>query len=118
MAYLFFFEIGLGPIFWLMVSEIFPLRIRSKAMATATVFNFLISYFLLHMTAAIGRDWVFWLYAGFGVRAVVFFFLRVPETKGRSLAEIEQEIRGSDDNSIYRPPHARRPGLPHRHAAG
>ncbi|HZE15884.1 MAG TPA: sugar porter family MFS transporter, partial [Mycobacterium sp.] len=54
MGYLFFFEIGLGPIFWLMISEIYPLRIRSKAMAAATVgnwaFNFLISYFFLDMT--------------------------------------------------------------------
>ncbi len=96
MAYLFFFEIGLGPIFWLMISEMFPLRIKSKAMATATVFNwvfnFLISYFFLRMTKGIGRDGVFWMYAGFGALALTFFFLKVPETKGKSLEQLEREV--------------------------
>jgi sugar porter (SP) family MFS transporter len=98
MFYLAAFEISLGPIFWLMISEIFPLRVRSKAMAVATMFNwtfnFLVSYFFLRMTSGIGRDGVFWMYAFFGVCALVFFFFQVPETKDRSLEEIESDIRG------------------------
>ncbi len=100
MFYLAAFEISLGPVFWLMISEIFPLRIRGKAMAVATMcnwtFNFLVSYFFLQMADGIGRDWTFWIYAFFGVCAVAFFFAKVPETKNRSLEEIESEIRGGD----------------------
>jgi sugar porter (SP) family MFS transporter len=100
MAYLLFFEIGLGPMFWLLIAEIFPLRVKPKAMATATVanwlFNFLISYFFLDLTKAIGKDWTFWLYAGFAACAVTFFFFRVPETKGRSLEEIERAVRSGE----------------------
>lgn len=59
---------------------------------------------------------MFWLYAGFAAYAVAFFFVKVPETNGRSLEDIEREIRGSEDNSIYRPPRRRR-GRPD-HAAG
>lgn len=100
MFYLAAFEISLGPIFWLMIAEIFPLRVRPKAMAAATManwtFNFLISYFFLDMTKGIGRDGVFWMYAFFGLGALAFFFFKVPETKERSLEEIEDDIRGED----------------------
>jgi sugar porter (SP) family MFS transporter len=97
MFYLAAFEISLGPVFWLMISEIFPLRIRGKAMAVATMFNwtfnFFVSYFFLDMTHGIGRDGTFWMYAFFGMCAFAFFFFRVPETKNRSLEQIESEIR-------------------------
>lgn len=103
MFYLAAFEISLGPIFWLLISEIFPLRIRSKAMAVATManwtFNFLISYFFLSMTKGIGEDGTFWMYAFFGVGALVFFFFKVPETKQRSLEQIEQDIRGDEPDT-------------------
>lgn len=98
MFYLAAFEISLGPVFWLMISEIYPLRIRPKAMAVATVcnwgFNFLVSYYFLTLTDMIGRDWTFWLYTGLGILAVIYFALKVPETKNRSLEEIERDIRG------------------------
>lgn len=98
MVYLFFFEISLGPIFWLMISEIFPLHIRPKAMGAATLFNwlfnFIISYWFLDLTGAITTSGTFWLYAGFGVLALIFFVFKVPETKSRSLEEIERDIRG------------------------
>jgi Sugar (and other) transporter len=98
MFYLAAFEISLGPVFWLMISEIYPLRIRPKAMAIATVcnwgFNFLVSYYFLTLTQMIGKDWTFWLYTGLGICAVIFFALKVPETRNRSLEEIERDIRG------------------------
>lgn len=98
MFYLAAFEISLGPVFWLMISEIYPLRIRPKAMAVATVFNwgfnFLVSYYFLTLTKLIGRDWTFWLYTGLGICAVAFFATKVPETRNRSLVQIEREIRG------------------------
>jgi sugar porter (SP) family MFS transporter len=90
------FAIGLGPVFWLMIAEIFPLRERSHAMSVCTIVNwggnFLISYFFLDLVGDIGRPATFWLYAGFGVLAVAFFLWRVPETKGRSLEEIERDL--------------------------
>jgi sugar porter (SP) family MFS transporter len=96
MAYLLFFEISLGPIFWVMIAEIYPLRSRAKAMAAATMvnwtFNFLISYFFLQMTNDISRAGTFWLYAGFGVAAVAFFCWKLPETKDRSLEDIERQV--------------------------
>ena len=97
------FAVGLGPVFWLMISEIFPLGIRSKAMSVCTVANwaanFLVSYYFLSLVSGIGRPGAFWLYAGFGVLATVFFFVRVPETKDRSLEEIERELGAEPDEA-------------------
>ena len=102
MFYIASFEISLGPIFWVMIAES-PLASRSKAMAVCTVFNwgfnFLVSYFFLDLVGLIGRNGTFFLYAGFGVLAVACFALKVPETKGRSLEEIEQEVSGEDHTS-------------------
>jgi sugar porter (SP) family MFS transporter len=107
MFYLAAFEISLGPVFWLMISEIYPLRIRPKAMAVATVcnwgFNFLVSYYFLTLTQMIGKAWTFWLYTGLGVCAVIFFALKVPETKNRSLEEIEHDIRGKGGGATQAP---------------
>jgi sugar porter (SP) family MFS transporter len=92
------FAIGLGPVFWLMISEIFPLSLRSKAMAVCTacnwIANFLVSYFFLQLIGVAGRPATFWIYAGLGVLAVAFFAVRVPETKDRSLEQIERDIAG------------------------
>lgn len=101
LAFLAFFELSLGPVFWLMISEIYPLRIRSKAMATATMvnwtFNFLVSYFFLTMTTSFGRDGTFWLFGFFALCALVFTIWKVPETRHRSLEEIEQEVTGHSE---------------------
>ncbi len=95
-TYIASFAIGLGPVFWLMISEIFPLNVRSPAMSVSTVgnwtANFLVSSFFLTLTTAITPQGTFWLYAGFGLAALIFFAVRVPETKDRSLEEIEREL--------------------------
>ena len=96
-VYIASFAIGLGPVFWLMISEIFPLHLRSPAMALCTVanwaFNFLVSFTFLSLVGALGRTGTFLLYAAVGVIALIFFATRVPETNGRSLEEIEQQLR-------------------------
>lgn len=106
-AYIASFAIGLGPVFWLMISEIFPLRVRSSAMSVSTVgnwtANFVVSSFFLTLTGAITRQGTFWLYAGFGVLALIFFRLRLPETKDKSLEDIEQELGGSKRRARGRP---------------
>ncbi|MBS1861143.1 MAG: sugar porter family MFS transporter [Actinobacteria bacterium] len=95
-VYIAAFAVGLGPVFWLMISEIFPLHVRSAAMSLSTVANwatnFLVSTFFLTLTGAISVEGTFWLYAGFGVAAVIFFVLKLPETKNRSLEEISEEV--------------------------
>jgi sugar porter (SP) family MFS transporter len=101
LVYIAGFAVGLGPVFWLMISEIFPLRVRGPGMATSTVANwlsnFLISATFLSVVAAISRQGAFWVYAGLGVVAFVFFLARVPETKGRTLEEIEEELGAPDE---------------------
>lgn len=98
MFYIACFEISLGPVFWVMIAEIFPLAARARAMAMCTMFNwgfnFLVSFFFLHAVAAMGQSGTFFMYAGFGVLAAIFFIWRVPETKDRSLEQIEREIHG------------------------
>jgi sugar porter (SP) family MFS transporter len=93
------FAIGLGPVFWLMIAEIFPLKIRGAAMSVCTVanwgFNFLVSFTFLQLIQTAGKGGAFFLYAGLGVLAVLFFARKVPETRGRSLEQIESEL-GAD----------------------
>jgi sugar porter (SP) family MFS transporter len=97
------FAVGLGPVFWLMISEIFPLRVRSAAMSVSTVANwganFLVSLTFLSLIAAAGRPGAFWIYAGIGVLAMLFFATKVPETKGRELEEIEAELGAAPDSA-------------------
>lgn len=101
LAFLAFFELGLGPVLWVMIAEIYPLRARSKAMAMATmanwVFNFLVSYFYLTMFKpdVFGRAGTNWFFAVFALAALAFTLWKVPETKNRSLEEIEREVLGS-----------------------
>ncbi len=106
LTYIMGFAVGLGPVFWLMISEIFPLQMRGPAMAVCTMFNwgfnFAISYTFLTLTSAITKQGTFWLYAGFGVAAVVFFVTVVPETKDRSLEQIQSELGADADAALTR----------------
>ncbi len=102
-VYIASFAVGLGPVFWLVISEIFPLSVRSPAMSLSTVgnwsSNFLVSSFFLTLVGAISREGTFWLYGGLGVLSLIFFLVRVPETKGRSLEQIERELGAQDHAS-------------------
>jgi sugar porter (SP) family MFS transporter len=106
LVYIMGFAIGLGPVFWLMISEIFPLQMRGPAMAVCTMFNwgfnFLISYTFLSLTSALTKQGAFWLYAFFGVCAVIFFATLVPETKDRSLEEIQADLGSDADQPLAR----------------
>jgi sugar porter (SP) family MFS transporter len=106
LVYIMGFAVGLGPVFWLMISEIFPLQMRGPAMAVCTMFNwgfnFLISYTFLSLTDVITKQGTFWLYAFFGVCAVVFFATLVPETKDRSLEQIQADLGSDADQALTR----------------
>jgi len=91
------FAFGLGPVFWLMISEIYPLKVRGAAMSVATVanwgMNLAIAVTFLTLLGVLGRTETFWLYGAIAVAAWVFFYRLVPETKGKSLEQIEAHWR-------------------------
>ena len=97
MAYVAFFAISLGPIFWLLISEIYPLQIRGIAEGTAAgtnwIFNMLVSITFLTLLEILGPSWTFWLYGVLAIGSLIFSYYLVPETKGRTLEEIEESWR-------------------------
>ena len=97
MFYVASFAIGLGPVFWLLISEIYPLKVRGLAMSIASEANWgsnlIIALTFLTLVQVLGRSGTFWLYAIVGVGAWVFAFLLIPETKGKTLEEIEEHWR-------------------------
>jgi sugar porter (SP) family MFS transporter len=101
MAYVASFAISLGPIFWLLIAEIYPLRIRGLASGTAATSNWaanlLVSLTFLSLVQALGPSWTFWLYGLLAIAAWIFSYYLVPETKGRTLEEIEEHWRGKRD---------------------
>jgi len=97
-AYVAFFAVGLGPVFWLLIAEIFPLAVRGRAMSLATIsnwgFNLVVTITFLGLIDLFGRTGTFLLYAVLTLVALVFTAVLVPETKGRSLEEIEDALEG------------------------
>jgi MFS transporter, SP family, galactose:H+ symporter len=95
-AYVGFFAIGLGPVFWLLIAEIFPLALRGRAMSLATVanwgFNLIVSATFLNLVGAVGSTGTFLVYGILSVVALAFVATTVPETKGRSLEQIEEAL--------------------------
>jgi sugar porter (SP) family MFS transporter len=93
-AYVVSFGIGMGPGVWVLMSELFPTRIRGRAMAIATVALWLASLLLtvtfLSLVSTIGPSGTFWLYAGLSAFTFVFIWRVVPETRRKSLEEIER----------------------------
>jgi len=97
MLYVASFAIGLGPVFWLLISEIYPLKIRGLAMSIASVANWganlIVALTFLTLIQVIGKSGTFWLYGLVSAGAVFFTYFLVPETKGRSLEDIESHWR-------------------------
>ena len=97
MAYVGSFAVGLGPVFWLILSEIYPLRIRGRAMSVGTAANWsanlLVALTFLTLTKVMGKPATFWLYGAVTVGAWCFAFFLVPETKGKTLEQIEAHMR-------------------------
>jgi sugar porter (SP) family MFS transporter len=89
-----FFASCIGPVFWTLVSEIFPNRIRGKAVAFASftqwIFNFLVVLLFPHFLLTIGGAATFLFLALMSFLQWLLTYLYVPETKGKSLEEIEQ----------------------------
>ncbi|MEA2383715.1 MAG: hypothetical protein QOH72_3686 [Solirubrobacteraceae bacterium] len=101
LTYVTSFAVGLGPIFWLLIAEIFPPEARAAGAGTATAVNWLSSFLVglvfVPLADSIGQGPTFWLFAGVCVLGFASVQRYVPETKGRTFAEIDAELRARFD---------------------
>src|ERR1700760_2192713 len=101
MVYVASFAISLGPIFWLLNAEIYPLSVRSKAAGVGTManwtFNFIVSLTFLLLIEALGRSGAFWFYGVIGLLTLAFCWKFVPETKGKRLEDIQDYFQARVD---------------------
>ncbi|XP_031348940.1 facilitated trehalose transporter Tret1-like isoform X2 [Photinus pyralis] len=90
------FSLGFGPIPWMISSELFPSEIKSVASSAAGTFNwfiaFLITKFYLSLKNAVGGDVTFYIFSVISLIGTIFCVFVVPETKGKSLEEIQREL--------------------------
>lgn len=91
-----FYAMSLGPITWVLLSEIFPNRVRGAAMAVSTaalwIASFLLTYTFPFLNSGLGTGGTFILYAIICSAGFLFVLRRIPETKGKSLEELENEL--------------------------
>jgi SP family sugar porter-like MFS transporter len=92
------YAMTLGPVTWTLLAEIFPHRVRGIAMATCTFALWVgcctLTFSFPSMNAALGSSGTFWIYSAICACAFVFLWNRCPETKGKSLEQLEQELTG------------------------
>ena len=93
-TYIICFAFSLGPIGWIIVSEVFPLKIRGAAMSLCTVanfgFNFIVVFTFLPLIHRIGEACTFWMFGIIAILCLIFVYYFIPETKGISLETIEK----------------------------
>ena len=97
-AYVTGYQVGFGPISWTMVSEVFPLQVRSRALSLAATLNFGLNFVVTVINGPLssipnGQAIIFGVYAVLCVAALVFVYFCVPETKGKRLEEIDAMMR-------------------------
>ncbi len=92
-TYIICFAFSLGPIGWIIVSEVFPLKIRGVAMSICTLSNFAFNFFVVAsfpvMLHRLGGGITFWLFSLVSLLCIIFVYYFIPETKGISLEKIE-----------------------------
>lgn len=90
------YAMSLAPVTWVVLSEIFPARVRGAAMAVSTFFlwaaSFVLTYTFPSLNEAVGAAGAFWLYGAICVAGFLFILGRLPETKGKTLEELEHEL--------------------------
>jgi sugar porter (SP) family MFS transporter len=90
------YAMTLAPITWVLISEIFPNRIRGTAVSIAVsalwIADFILTFTFPALQAAIGASGAFWLYAAICAAGFVFILAAVPETRGKSLEQVEKEL--------------------------
>ncbi|KAF5176181.1 Major facilitator superfamily transporter mfsa [Thalictrum thalictroides] len=99
-----FFSVGMGPICWVVTSEIFPLKVRAQASALGSVVNRLSSGFItmsfLSVSRAITVAGTFFIFAVLAVLSIAFVHIYIPETKGKSLEQIELMFQKGEEHQI------------------
>ncbi|KAK9095603.1 hypothetical protein Scep_027072 [Stephania cephalantha] len=90
------YQLSFGPIGWLMISEIFPLRLRGRGLSIAVLVNFaanaLVTFAFSPLQSLLGAGILFVLFGVIAILSLIFIFFVVPETKGLTLEEIEAKI--------------------------
>jgi SP family facilitated glucose transporter-like MFS transporter 8 len=93
------FSLGYGPIPWMMVGELFAPQIKGFASSISCVLNwilaFIVTRFYSDLAIAFGTHITFWIFAVISAIGTVFVFFVVPETKGKTLDQIQKELGGS-----------------------
>ncbi|WP_206831293.1 sugar porter family MFS transporter [Alicyclobacillus fructus] len=106
------FSVSMGPIPWIMIPEIFPNHLRARAAGVTTVFlwgaNWAIGQFTPVLLNNIGGAYTFWMFAVINILGVIFVSALVPETKNKSLEEIERIWTGTERRSASHDPDAGR----------
>lgn len=94
MSYVACYSLGLGPVTWVFLSEIYPLSIRAKALSIMTIFSGISTYFVVltfpSLVAELGITFAFTLYFFISLSGLWIFYRYIPETKGKSLEELEK----------------------------
>ncbi len=107
LIYIASFAVSFGVVLWVVLPEIFPLKVRGSAMSVCTILhwssNLLVSLTFLPLIAAVGETAVFWGYGVISIGAFAFIYFLMPETKGRTLEEIESDLRGRTGSASEQP---------------
>jgi MFS family permease len=98
------FAISLGPVYWCLLSEIFPNRARGPALALVGFFNamasFMVQFVFPWELSNLGSAVIFFVYSALGLVAFILLGRLLPETKGRSLEELEGLMAGTGTKSL------------------
>lgn len=96
-CFIMFINISLSPLGWLLISEIFPLSVRGVGMSIGSLshwgFNAIIAFTFLKLVNGIGIASTFWCYSAVCVVGLIWGYYYIPETKGKSLEQIEEHWR-------------------------
>jgi len=95
------YAMSLGPVTWVLIAEIFPNSMRGPAVSIAVsalwIACFILTFTFPILTQRLETAGTFWLYAGICLAGLIFIRLRAPETKGKTLEQIEQELIARGD---------------------
>ena len=99
------YAMTLGPITWVLLAEIFPTKVRAAAMGVCTFVLwtgcFTLTYSFPFLNTSLGSFGTFWVYAAICGTGFLFFYFRLPETKGKKLEEIEKEMTAKKKESYF-----------------
>lgn len=94
-----FYAMSLAPVTWVLISEIFPNRVRGLAVSISVsalwIASFILTYTFPLINELFGAGGTFWLYSGICFAGLIFIKMRVPETRAKTLEQIERELNAA-----------------------